>query len=272
MRGSAKARTPMESRQRPGVAIVEVAVGAAARSGKTASARAAEGSGPTGDVALTIRAAGGSVPASGPRSRAPSRHDLPQAERRRQILVAAMRVIARDGLSATTMEKVAREADVSPGTVLFHFVSKDALLRAALAAVAIEYDAARRAAIAAAGDEPATALDNLILATFDPALAAPEKVALWYAFWGEATARRVYMDQVGDSDRAFLRDVERLFGLLAARPEATPFEPKVAARSFAGLLEWLSQELLIEGSGFDHREAIRIARAHLAGFLERSRS
>lgn len=216
---------------------------------------------------------GSPAPAAAPapfrRAKAPSRHDLPQAERRRQILAAAMHVIAHEGLSLTTMEKVAKRARVSPGTVTFHFRSKDDLLLAALDAVASEFDEARQAAIARAGGSAERAIDNLIVATFDPSVAAPEKVAVWYAFWGEAPARRVYMARAGDRDRLYLEDLERLFGRLAAKREGA-FEAGIAARAFAGLLEWLWQELLVEGRRFDHRDAIRIARAHLAMFLERS--
>ena len=53
--------------------------------------------------------------------------------RRDDILAATIRVIARDGLSQTTVEKVAELAGISPGTVTFHFSRKDALLLAALA-------------------------------------------------------------------------------------------------------------------------------------------
>ena len=179
-----------------------------------------------------------------------------------------MRVVAEEGLSLTTIEKVARLAKVSPGTVIFHFRTKDGLLLAALDAVSEEFEAARRSAIGSAGEDAAAALDAIILALFDETIAAPEKVAVWYAFWGEAPARRVYMQRVGDRDRGYLEDLESLFAKLA---ETRPWiAPRLAARSFAGLLEWLWQELLVEGRRFDRREAIRMGRAHLASFIERS--
>ena len=179
-----------------------------------------------------------------------------------------MRVIAEEGLSLTTMEKVARLANVSPGTVTFHFRSKDELLLAALDAVSQEFEKARRAAIASAGGDAGKALDAVILALFDETIAAPDKVAVWYAFWGEAPARRVYMGRVGDLDRTYLEDIEQLFAKLAETH--TGIAPQLAARTFAGLLEWLWQELLVEGRDFDRRAAIRMARAHLASFPERS--
>lgn len=51
---------------------------------------------------------------------------------REAVLAAAVRVIARDGILAMTIEAVAREAGLSKGGALYHFASKDALLRGML--------------------------------------------------------------------------------------------------------------------------------------------
>ena len=52
----------------------------------------------------------------------------PPVTSRDAILEAAIRVATRDGLLATTLENVAREAGVTKGGVLYHFASKDLLL------------------------------------------------------------------------------------------------------------------------------------------------
>lgn len=227
-----------------------------------AAARAPEG----GAAGLATRSGADVRPA-----KAPSRHDLPQAERRRRILEAAMRVIAVEGLSLTTVEKVARQAEVSPGTVIFHFHSKDELLLACLDAAALEFSAAREAAIAAGGGVPERSIEKLIEAVFDPVVAAPEKVAVLYAFWSEAPTRRIYMERAGQGDRSYYDDIERLF-LELDQGGRLATERGIAVRSFAGLLELLWQEILVEGDHFDRRAAIRMARAHLASLLVRSRT
>ncbi|HEY7461911.1 MAG TPA: TetR family transcriptional regulator, partial [Gemmatimonadota bacterium] len=56
----------------------------------------------------------------------------PEADRKEQILNAALRTAARDGLEGLTIRNVAAEAELSSGLVLFHFNTKDALLTAAL--------------------------------------------------------------------------------------------------------------------------------------------
>lgn len=52
----------------------------------------------------------------------------PAATTPNAILEAAIRVAGRDGLLATTLDKVAAEAGITKGGVLYHFASKDELL------------------------------------------------------------------------------------------------------------------------------------------------
>ena len=47
--------------------------------------------------------------------------------RRQQIIVAAKRVFSEKGFSKTTMEDIAREAELSPGTLYLYFKNKDEL-------------------------------------------------------------------------------------------------------------------------------------------------
>ena len=54
------------------------------------------------------------------------------AERRADILMATLRVIAREGLAETTTRKIAAEAEVNQATLRYYFGSKDDLLFAVL--------------------------------------------------------------------------------------------------------------------------------------------
>ena len=55
---------------------------------------------------------------------------LPVAERREQLIEAALSVASRDGIDAATVRAVAAEAGVSLGVVHYCFQDKDELLRA----------------------------------------------------------------------------------------------------------------------------------------------
>ncbi|PVU84179.1 TetR/AcrR family transcriptional regulator [Cellulomonas sp. WB94] len=60
---------------------------------------------------------------------------MPVAERREQLIEAALRVACRDGIDAATVRAVAAEAGVSLGVVHYCFLDKDELLRAVAAAI-----------------------------------------------------------------------------------------------------------------------------------------
>jgi AcrR family transcriptional regulator len=57
-----------------------------------------------------------------------SRREREKAAHRREIEQAAVRVFARKGFAAATMEEIAQEADFSKGAVYLHFGSKEELL------------------------------------------------------------------------------------------------------------------------------------------------
>jgi AcrR family transcriptional regulator len=60
------------------------------------------------------------------------RKRLPEEARREQLLKAAFAIACRDGIGRVTIRAVGAHAHVSHGLVLFHFNSKDRLLRALL--------------------------------------------------------------------------------------------------------------------------------------------
>ena len=86
---------------------------------------------------------------------------------RARIRVAAAKVIERDGAGHLTLEKVAAEADLSKGGLLYHYPSKDALLQGLL-----DHLLENRAGLvddpgSADGISDVTLLNRLIDADFD---------------------------------------------------------------------------------------------------------
>ncbi len=70
-----------------------------------------------------------------------TRRTASREERRRQLIDATMKCIARKGLSGTSIGDVASEAGLSQGIVNLHFDSKDNLLTETLRTLANEYRA-----------------------------------------------------------------------------------------------------------------------------------
>lgn len=51
-------------------------------------------------------------------------------ETRQRILAAAAHIVGNEGVAGLTLEKVAEEADISKGGLLYHYADKDALIEA----------------------------------------------------------------------------------------------------------------------------------------------
>jgi len=78
-----------------------------------------------------------------------------RAERRsEQLLLAAARLMERDGSQGVSMQAVAEEAGVSVGLIYRYFGGKDDLLLAVIVDVLETFSTAVPAAIAGAGDDP----------------------------------------------------------------------------------------------------------------------
>ena len=86
--------------------------------------------------------------------------------RQRQLIDATIDCIARLGISQTTLAKIAAQADLSQGNVLFHFQSKDALLERTLRFLDDEYRGNWEQAVAGAGENPYLQLRAMLAAAF----------------------------------------------------------------------------------------------------------
>jgi TetR/AcrR family transcriptional repressor of bet genes len=186
---------------------------------------------------------------------------------RAAILRATIAVIARHSLSGTTVQLVAEAAKVAPGTVILHFQKKDALLLAALEQIAAEFETARRAALEGAAGDPVKALEAIIEVSLDPKVSDPANVAVWYAFWGEAKARKLYLERIGSYDTVSQDGLDRLFAEIIRQGGYGHLNAEALAMGFSGLLEWQWQEILVSGRSFDREAAKRTARAYLASIF-----
>lgn len=195
------------------------------------------------------------------------RNEALASRTRAAILRATIAVIAKHSLSGTTVQLVAEAAKVAPGTVILHFQKKDALLLAALEQVALEFEAARRAALEEAGDDPVAALKAIIDVSLDPKVSDPANVAVWYAFWGEAKARKLYLERIGSYDTVCQDGLDRLFAEMIRRSGYRHLNAEALAMGFSGLLEWQWQEILVSGRSFDRDAAKQTARAYLASIF-----
>ena len=132
-----------------------------------------------------------------------SRREEVKERRRLELIDATIRSIAKRGISDTTLADVADIAGLSRGIVNFYFKSKDVLFADTLRFLAEEYRQAWQRALAKAGDDPAQRLRALLMVNFDPRIFSRKKIAVWYAFWGEAKSRPAYLAVCEEKDREY---------------------------------------------------------------------
>lgn len=192
-----------------------------------------------------------------------------KALRRQQLIDSTIDSIAKRGFSGTTMANVADGAGLSRGIVNFHFKSKEMLLVETLRYLAEEYRDAWTRALERAGPSPADRLAAMVAVDFDPVLCSRKKVAVWYAFWGEAKSRPTYIDVCHAED---LEQHGVLRGLCRQVIEEGGYEavdPDLIARGLSAMSDGLWQDLLIQRREFDREAAKRTCTAYLASVFPR---
>ncbi len=95
------------------------------------------------------------------------RKERERERRKQQIIVAAKRVFSEKGFNRATMEDIAREAELSPGTLYLYFKNKEELY-ASLSVRILQYINIRMEHVVTAEDtDPQEKLTQLIEAMFD---------------------------------------------------------------------------------------------------------
>ena len=94
------------------------------------------------------------------------RKEKEKERRRQQIMVAAKRVFTEKGFSRATMEDIAREAELSPGTLYLYFKNKDELY-ASLSLRVLQYLLIRLEHVSEDTRSPSERLELLSEALFD---------------------------------------------------------------------------------------------------------
>ena len=180
-----------------------------------------------------------------------------RVRQRQRLIDACISALHIHGPSRTTVEKVVALADLSPGIVRFYFDSKDAMLLASLAQLAAEFEERVMVPVARLKETPVAALEKLVHLYFDPEIASPRKVSVWYSFWGEASSRQEYYDICGRKDEDFAALVRDLVARVVAMAGETHLDTDGIALGLMGALEVLWQGIAFQSEADIDREAAR---------------
>ena len=176
--------------------------------------------------------------------------------RKQQLIEATLDCIDKLGLSQTTLARIAKQAGVSQGIVVFHFQTKDALLEQALRYLSKEYMACWKDALAKADSHPIAQLCAIVKASFKPAICNRKKISVWYAYWGESRSRPKYMELCGHHDLAYSQAMLSLCNQIEQRSQSN-LRAETAALSIEGMINGLWQNFLIGPPGFKRKQAVQ---------------
>ncbi|WP_374310318.1 transcriptional regulator BetI [Dongia sp.] len=183
--------------------------------------------------------------------------DLPES-RRRQLIEATARSLARHGLDGTTVRVVAAEAGVSPGLVRHHFAGMHDLIAETYRWSGKEVEKALRAALAAAPDTPEAQLRAFVDSSFSPPMLNPDLLGVWLTFWSLTRTDPEIHAIHGKVYAEYRKQLQRHITGIAEERKLS-FDPRIAALALTALLDGLWLEHCLDPSTFTAVEARQIA-------------
>jgi len=197
------------------------------------------------------------------------RRTAPPEERREQLILATIRSVADRGLADTTIATVAQEAGLSQGIVNLHFRSKDGLLTETLRYLADEYRTACQKAAEIGAVSPVEGLLAMVELDFRRTICSRDKLAVWFAFWGERKFRPTYRRICSERDRSYDDMVRVLCAQLCEHGGYPEVDPALVADGLSALTDGLWLDLLVRPDSMTRDLARRISLTYLADAFPR---
>ena len=185
---------------------------------------------------------------------------LPVAERREQLIEAALAVASRDGIDAATVRAVAAEAGVSLGVVHYCFQDKDELLRAMAHAITSANLERSLGELPPEADDPESVIDGVIDALWSGIKESRGPQLLSYELT-TSSLRHAELNQVAiEQYRGQWAAAEQVLDLVERSAHVGWSVPReVLARTIVAVVDGFSLAWLVDGDS-------DAARAGLQGF------
>ena len=187
--------------------------------------------------------------------------------RRKQLIMAAIDSISKRGFSGTTLKHVTQGAKLSHGVVNFHFESKETLYVETLGYIVNEHYELWHNSMENAGPNPADQLTAVIEADFDKKVCSPKKMAVWFAFWGQAKYRPKYLKIHNKHDEDRFIELTRLCGEIIEDGNYENLEAGQMARIMEALVDGLWLTMMLYPTNQKRLECRRDCFATLAKFF-----
>jgi AcrR family transcriptional regulator len=174
--------------------------------------------------------------------------------RRRMLIEATMRSIAKFGYAGTTIETICSEAQVSRGLINHHFGSKEELIRQSYKALRDEWVAQTHGSVSEHYDDPEDKLRAMIRVSFGPTMFKQEYLGIWAGFWsaiGKSAALRKMNRELFDKDREAYEAIFEEIG----RKRGKRMDARRAALTVIALIDGFWLEWCLDPKSFTAAEA-----------------
>jgi TetR/AcrR family transcriptional repressor of bet genes len=197
------------------------------------------------------------------------RRTASKEERQEQLIQATIRSVASRGLSDTTMATVASEAGLSQGIINLHFQSKDRLLVETLKYIADEYRQTWKKVLNGAGKSAAERLEALVMVDFRLPVCDRNKLAVWFAFWGESKSRPTYRQICAERDRAYRKEMVQVCQDLIDTGGYEHIDAETVAAGLSAMTSGLWLDMLTNPRSMSRQDSRDICRQFLATTFNR---
>ena len=183
--------------------------------------------------------------------------------RRQQLIEATIKCISKRGIGSTTLGDVAGEAGLSQGIVNLHFRSKDNLFNEALRSLADEYKTLFEKTLEKAGPGAADKLLGLMELDLKPSVCDRRKLAVWFAFWGEAKAVPTYQKMCEAYDREYDEIISGLCREIIEEGGYEGIDAQTATDALSSMTDGLWLSCLISPKSWDRHAARTTVHSYL---------
>lgn len=188
-------------------------------------------------------------------------HRAGEAERRRDLIAAALECVAESGVQGATVRQIAARAGVTGGLIRHYFQSKDEVLRAAYRSLMESMTEIAVAAAAEAGEEPRARLRGYITSAFTRSVAESRHLSIWSSFIGHVPVDPEFGAIHRENYLAYMKALEALIMDLPPVGDRKPQagESRRLAIAVNGIIDGLWLEASMAGDLFAEGELAEVA-------------
>jgi TetR/AcrR family transcriptional repressor of bet genes len=192
-----------------------------------------------------------------------SRRTATKEERRQQLILATIKCISKKGIGSTTLGDVAQEAGLSQGIVNLHFRAKENLLNETLQYLAEDYKSQFYSTLEKSGPEAADKLLAMMEMDLKPAICDRQKLAVWFAFWGEVKSVPTYQKICEAYDSGYDEVINKLCQTIIEQGGYRNISAQTVTDALSSMTDGLWLSYLVSPKGFDRDVAMDAVYSYL---------